>query len=268
MSERDRPVFPTLCLLFLAVSMEAHGAAPGPSASPAPTAVAGPVPVHISGIKMMGPEQVLLLLADETEERAVPISVGRDQGIAIYLGRMKADTPRPMTHDLLANILTVLGAVIERVTVTDLKSDVYFAEISLKAAGKVHAIDARPSDAIALAVRTDAPMFAAPSLLKPVDVPGKPDSTIHADRRLGLTVQELDQDLAESIGASGVTGVLVSSVARGGPAERAGIRRGDIVRALDGRAVVSLPAYRVAAGPVVKSLTVWRDGRETTFRTP
>jgi serine protease Do len=111
-------------------------------------------------------------------------------------------------------------------------------------------------------------MFAAPSLLKPVDVPGKPDSTIHADRRLGLTVQELDQDLAESIGASGVTGVLVSSVARGGPAERAGIKRGDIVRALDGRAVVSLPAYRVAAGPVVKSLTVWRDGRETTFKTP
>src|SRR2546425_24227 len=83
MSERDRPGFLTLCLLFLAVSTGAHGAAPAPSPSPAPTAVAGPVPVHISGIRMMGPEQVLLLLADESEEHAVPISVGREQGIAI-----------------------------------------------------------------------------------------------------------------------------------------------------------------------------------------
>jgi uncharacterized protein len=261
MLERDRPVFPALCLLFLSLAARAQGAAPGP-------ATASPVPVHILGIKAMGPEQVLLLLADETEERAVPISVGRDQGIAIYLGRMKADTPRPMTHDLLANILTVLGAAIERVTVTDLKADVYFAEISLKSDGKVHPIDARPSDAIALAVRTGAPMFAAPGLLKPFDVPGKPDTTIHTDRRLGLTVQELDPDLAESIGASGVTGVLVSSVARGGLAERAGVKRGDIVRALDGRAIAGLAAYRDAAGPGVKSLIVWRDGRESTLRTP
>jgi bifunctional DNase/RNase len=226
------------------------------------------VPVHISGIKMIGPEQVLLLLADEAESRAVPISVGREQGIAIYLGRMKADTPRPMTHDLLANILGVLGATIERITVTDLKSDVYFAEISLMAGGRIHAVDARPSDAIALAVRTGAPMFAAPGLLRSLDAPGTPDRTIHADRRLGLTVQELDPELAESIGAPGVTGVLVSSVARGGLAERAGIRRGDIVRALDGRAIPTLPAYREASASAVKSLTVWREGRESTFRTP
>jgi len=266
MFARDRPVILALCLLFSCLATGARAAAPEPAPSPAPAAAA--VPVHISGIKMIGPEQVLLLLADEKEERAVPISVGRDQGIAIYLGRMKADTPRPMTHDLLLNILSVLGAVIDRITVTDLKDDVYFAEISLKTSGRTHAIDARPSDAIALAVRTGAPMFAAPALLKPVDVPGKPDATIHADRRLGLSVQELDPDLAESIGASGVRGVLVSSVLRGGPAEKAGVKRGDIVRALDGRPIVTLAAYREAAGPAVKSLTVWREGRETTFRTP
>jgi len=270
---RNRILIPAACVLVLFSAREAVGGAkgkepvPAPTA-PAPTAPAGPVPVHISGIQMIGPEQVLLLLADEQEEKMVPISVGRDQGIAIYLGKMKTDTPRPMTHDLLANILTLLGAVIEKITVTELKNDVYFAEISLRAGGKIHPVDARPSDAIALAVRTGAPIFAAPALLKPLDSTGKPDATIHADRRLGMTLQKLDPDLAESLGADGVTGVLVSSVLQGGPAGRAGVKRGDILRAIDGRPVLTLAAYREAADAGGKSLTVWRDGREATLRTP
>ena len=264
MNARIRHAILALGALPALLAATGRPAQPGSSPSPGPTPAT--VPVHISGIQMIGPEQVLLLLADEKEERAVPISVGRDQGIAIYLGRMKADTPRPMTHDLLANILSELGAVIDKVTVTDLKNDVYYAEISLRAGGKVHAIDARPSDAIALAVRTSAPIFASPVLLKPIGGPEEPGATIHADRRLGLTVQELDPDLAESIGAGGVKGVLVSSVVRGGPAERAGLKRGDIVRAIDGRPVMTLAAYREAAGPEAKALTVWRDGRESTIR--
>ena len=263
-----RVMIPFACLLLLLSSRPATGGAQGKEPTPTPPAAPGPVPVHISGIQMIGPEQVLLFLADEAEERMVPISVGRDQGIAIYLGKMKADTPRPMTHDLLANILVALGAVIEKITVTELKNDVYFAEISLKAAGKLHPIDARPSDAIALAVRTNAPIFAATALLKPIEAIGQPDATIHADRRLGLTVQPLDPDLAESLGAGGVTGVLVSSVLQGGPAGRAGLRRGDIVRAVDGRPVLTLAAYREASDNGAKSLTVWREGRETTLRTP
>jgi bifunctional DNase/RNase len=224
--------------------------------------------VHLSGIRVIGPDQVLLLLADEAEERAVPISVGRDQGVAIYLGKMKADTPRPMTHDLLINILSAVGAVVERVTVTALKEDVYFAEITVRSDGKTHAIDARPSDAIALAVRTGAPMFAAPALLTLIHGPNDPESALHADRRLGLTVQELDPELAESIGARGVTGVLVSSVARGGPAERAGVKRADILRAVDDKPVATIAAYRAAASGAVTRLTVWREGKETVLRTP
>lgn len=268
MFRRYRLLITTACFLLIGPSRGATAATKGPAAAPAPSAAAGPVSVHISGIQTLGPEQVLLLLADEKEERLVPISVGRDQGIAIYLGKTKTDTPRPLTHDLLANILSVLGAVIDKITVTGLKNDVYFAEISLRAGGKIHPIDARPSDAIALAVRTGAPMFSAAALLKPLDAFGKPDTTLHADRRLGLTVQELDPDLAESLGASGVTGVLVSSVLRGGPAERAGVKRGDIVRAMDGKPVLTLAAFRDVADSGATSLTVWREGGETTLRTP
>jgi len=206
-------------LLALAV-LGALAARPAPAPSPSPPVSPGPatgaVPVHIAGIRPTGPDQVLLLLADEGEQRAVPIAVGRDQGVAIYLGKMKTETARPLTHDLLATILGVVGAVIEKITVTDLKNDVYFAEIALRAGGQLHSIDARPSDAIALAVRLDAPMYSVSSLLKPIGGPESPDSTMHADRRLGLTVQELDADLAESLGAVEVEGVLVASVAKGG----------------------------------------------------
>ncbi len=234
---------------------------PGPRVSPSPAA--GAVPVHIAGIQPTGPDQVLLLLADESEQRAVPIAVGRDQGIAIYLGKTKAETTRPLTHDLLATILGVVGAVVEKITVTDLKDDVYFAEIALRAGGKLHPIDARPSDAIALAVRLNAPMYSVATLLRPIGGPESPGTTLHADTRLGLTVQELDPDLAESLGAAEVEGVLVASVAKDGRAERAGVRRGDIVQELDGHPVPRLSVYLEATGAEVKSFTVWREGRTT-----
>lgn len=261
---RGRPWWTILALLALGAPAASAARSPAPAPGPAQ----GPVPVHVAGIRQTGPDQVLLLLADESEQRAVPIGVGRDQGIAIYLGKMKAGPARPMTHDLLATILGVLGAVIEKITVTDLKADVYFAEISLRAGGKVHPIDARPSDAIALAVRLNAPMFSAPALLKPLHGPEPADTTIQADRLLGLTVQELDRDLAASLGAAEISGVLVASVAQGGPAHRAGLHRGDILEALDGRPVPHLAEFRSTSGEDVKSFTIWRDGETRTLARP
>ena len=156
------------------------GAAP-PAATPKPGTPAppevAPVPVHIAGIKMVGENQVLLLLANEAETRAVPIVVGRDPGLAIYMGRERAATPRPMTHDLLVQLLKTLKASVEKITVTELKNDTYYSEIALRAGGTAHLLDARPSDAIALAVRLDTPIFAAPALLLAPDAPRPPGVT-------------------------------------------------------------------------------------------
>ncbi len=262
-SDRGAALLVVLIVLGTTAARKNPAPTPSPTVPPAPQTTA--VPVHIAGIRATGPDQVMILLADEAEQRAVPIAIGRDQGIAIYLGKMKAETTRPLTHDLLATILGVVGAVIEKITVTELKDDVYYAEIALRSGGKVHPIDARPSDAIALAVRLGTPMYSVPSLLKPIGGPEAPESTLHADRELGLTVQELDPDLAQSLGAAEVTGVLVASVARGGRADQAGVRRGDIVQGLDGHPVAGLSAYLQATGPNVKSFTVWRDGRTTTL---
>ncbi len=150
-----------------------------------PPAAKEPVRVHIAGIQMVGPEQVVLFLADEKEERAVPMAVGRDQGVAIYLGKERAQTPRPMTHDLVVEILKALGAGVDRVTVTEVRQETYYAEIALRSGKSVQPIDARPSDAIALAVRLDAPIFAAPDLLRPLSAAGRPATTAEIDRRLG-----------------------------------------------------------------------------------
>ena len=267
MSRPDRPrgraPLAVLSILFLVSATTYRAQEPPPSPGPPGGAVA----VHVAGLRQAGNEQVLLILADEGERRFVPIAVGRDQGIAIYLGKTKTETPRPMTHDLLADILKVLGAVVDRITVTSLKADTYFAEIALRAGGKVHPIDARPSDAIALAVRMDAPMFSAASLLKPLDGAAH-DPAIHAEKRLGLTVQELDGDLAASLGAEAVRGVLVASVLKGGVAERAGLRRGDILQALDGVPVPHLAEFKGGGGREVRSFTIWRDGETKTIATP
>lgn len=245
----------------------AAGAAAVLLAALAPAGAAdAPVAVHIAGIRMVGPEQVMLLLADASEERALPIAIGREQGIAIYLGREKAPTPRPMTHDLLVTLLKTVGASIERITVTALKQDTYYAEIAVRAGDRLHAVDARPSDAIALAVRLDTPIFAAPDLLRPIDAPGLPGNPTTASRRLGMTVQELDPDLAEFLGAAEVRGLLVASVAAGGPAGRAGVRRGDILAAIDGRPLRDLEAWRAARESIDgKRFTVWREGRTVTL---
>jgi len=237
------------------------------SSAPADDEVA--VPVHLAGIHLVGPDQVMLLLADTSEDRALPISVGRDQGMAIYLGREKAATPRPMTHDLLVMVLKTLEAEILRVTVTALRKDTYFAEISLQSGGRRHTIDARPSDAIALAVRLEAPIYSAPRLLRPIGTLGRRDPTTRGDSRLGIRVQDLDTDLAEFLGAAGVQGVLVASVLQGGPAARAGLRRGDIIRSLDGVVIGTMAAYRAATdGGNPRKVAIWREGRGLVLELP
>lgn len=229
-----------------------------------------PVLVHLAGVRMVGPEQALLVLADEDETRAVPIAVGKDQGLAIYLGQEKTPTPRPMTHDLMVQILATLGADVEKVIITELREGTFYAEIVLRKGRKEHRIDARPSDAIALAVRLDAPILASPDLLTAIGEDGTPADTVEDGRRFGISVQELSPDLAEYLGATGVPGVLVASVAEESPADVAGLRRGDILLQLDGRPTEDLETYlrAVAMASRYPSFDVWRDGEQLTLVRP
>ncbi len=96
----------------------------------------------------------------------LPIWVGVYEANAIALEIEKVTTPRPMTHDLIKNVLTGLDALVHKVVVTELKDDTFFAVIWLEKEGRVVSIDSRPSDALALALRMDCPIFVEDQVLK------------------------------------------------------------------------------------------------------
>jgi hypothetical protein len=101
----------------------------------------------------------IVILRDDQNHRLLPIVVGSNEAQAIALHLEKIIPPRPLTHDLMRNLLDSIDARIARVVVNDLRDSTYYALIALKWDGNQHDVDARPSDAIALALRLHAPIF-------------------------------------------------------------------------------------------------------------
>jgi len=101
----------------------------------------------------------IIILRDQEGQRILPIWVGVFEANAIALQIENVQTPRPMTHDLLKNVIDDLSARVERIVVTELKENTFYALIHLRTNGHTIEVDARPSDAIALALRTQSPIF-------------------------------------------------------------------------------------------------------------
>lgn len=125
------------------------------------------VPMSIKGL-MLDPvsNSPIVVLKDENEKFFLPIWVGIFEANAIALQLENVSTPRPMTHDLLRNMISELNATVTRIVINDLRDSTFFAQIGLITGGKTLELDARPSDAIALALRTEAPIFVAQSVLE------------------------------------------------------------------------------------------------------
>jgi len=125
------------------------------------------VEMELVGIELEQPPNIpcLLLREAEGDGRILPIFIGGPEATAIAFALEQVETPRPMTHDLMKDLLDELGARIERVVVTELRDATFYAEIVLSMAGSVHSVSSRPSDAVALAVRYGAPVFAEEGVL-------------------------------------------------------------------------------------------------------
>lgn len=108
----------------------------------------------------------IVVLKDEDEKRLLPIWIGVMEAGAIAAALENVQPPRPMTHDLYANILKELGVKVLRVEVTKIENNTFYAEITLSYATRILDIDARPSDAIALALRTTTPIHVADDVVK------------------------------------------------------------------------------------------------------
>jgi bifunctional DNase/RNase len=125
------------------------------------------VEMELVGIEMERPPNIPCLVLREAQGagRVLPIFIGGPEATAIAFALEEVETPRPMTHDLMKDLLDEVGVRLERVTVTELREATFYAEIVLSSAGTVHSVSARPSDAVALAVRYGAPVFAEEGVL-------------------------------------------------------------------------------------------------------
>lgn len=125
------------------------------------------VEMELLGVQVEMPSNSPLMLLKETEEpgRVLPVVIDTPEAQAIYRGIERIRMARPLTHDLMRLLLEEVGATVVRVTVTELRERTFFAEIELEVAGTTRVVSARPSDAVALAVRTDTPIFATEEVL-------------------------------------------------------------------------------------------------------
>ena len=111
-------------------------------------------------------KQPIVLLKTADGNKFLPIWIGHPEAAAILMRLQGAATPRPMTHDLVTDILSQLQAQVVRITVTELRENTFYAEITVQQDGSEIQIDSRPSDAIALAIRAEAPIFVADDVIE------------------------------------------------------------------------------------------------------
>ncbi|NNN19740.1 MAG: bifunctional nuclease family protein [Acidimicrobiaceae bacterium] len=137
---------------------------------------------------------VLLLQELNKPKRTLPIFIGAPEATAIALAIQEIDTPRPMTHDLLKNVIDELDSRLVRVTITELRESTYYAELTVTRGNKTYSISSRPSDAIALAIRVPAPIYVADDLL---ESEGVSSEILDEDRENTLDEQTPEQLVGE-----------------------------------------------------------------------
>ncbi len=210
----------------------------------------------------------VVLLEATHDKQLMPIWIDVPEARSIALGLEHVDTPRPLTHDLIRNILQGLGATLQRITITDLKNNTYFATLTLKLKGQDFQIDSRPSDAIAVALRMKAPIYASSKVLAKAKLLPSPEKSGDSLRTtLGIHVQDLTSDLASLLDLQVKRGALVADVEPASPASEAGIKRGDIIVKVNEKAVQKaedLETYlQGVRSPAQLKIEVIRQGKPT-----
>ena len=124
------------------------------------------VEMKIRGLMLDPVTNTPIVILKDSGDTVLPIWVGVYEANAIALEIEKVSTPRPMTHDLIKNVLAGLDAQVHKVVVTELKEDTFYAVIWMEREGRIISVDSRPSDALALALRVDCPIFVEDEVLK------------------------------------------------------------------------------------------------------
>ncbi len=187
----------------------------------------------------------VVILVGKEVKKALPIFIGTGEAGAIARGMNDIETARPMTHDLIKGILDGLETRVERVVITDLRDNIFFAQIVLSGPKEEKIIDSRPSDAIALAIRMGSPIFVSADVMErsaSADLTGwvVEEGLI---KNFGFRIQNVSSELLEAMGTETEDGVLVSHVEGDSPAEKGGLLRGDIILSLQGKDVSDVEQF-------------------------
>lgn len=133
----------------------------------------------------------VVILQEKDGERVLPIWIGPGEASAIAMQLAGMNFSRPLTHDLLVSVIRGLGGALQRVLITEVVDNTYYAELIIEREGEVISIDARPSDSIAVALRMDAEIFAADDLLEVASIDIAEDATVDP----ALTEEEAEEGM-------------------------------------------------------------------------
>jgi bifunctional DNase/RNase len=189
----------------------------------------------------------VVVLQDKAGQKALPIWVGSSEAQAIAMEIQGVSGPRPFTHDLMKRIVEELGGNLVQIVIDDLRGHTYYATIHLLAGSDRIRIDSRPSDAIALALRFRKPILVNAALLASegvIDLTAVKPS-VDVAQLWGLTLQDVNEELAELFELGEAHGVLVSNVGRGAAA--ASVERGDVITEMNGEALHRLAELKSRA---------------------
>jgi bifunctional DNase/RNase len=156
------------------------------------------IELNLVGVRVEVPsQQPIVLLRETSGERYLPIWIGAVEATAIAFAQQGVVTPRPMTHDLLKDILEEIGVHVERIVITELREGTYYATIQMSRNGSRYEVSSRPSDAIALAVRVNVPIFANEDVLTEASIVIKDDEEQEVEKFREFLDQVTPEDFAE-----------------------------------------------------------------------
>jgi bifunctional DNase/RNase len=161
------------------------------------------VPLELVGVRIQFPSnQPIVLLREQNGTRYLPIWIGAVEATAIAYALEGVTTARPMTHDLLKSTTEALGAEVDRVVVTEMRDSIYYADLILTRPDGEVVISSRPSDAIALAARTGAALFASPEVLDDAGVEIKDEDEEEEIEKFREFLDDISPDDFEDTGQS------------------------------------------------------------------
>lgn len=204
-------------------------------------------------------EKPVVILSDGNGEQALMIWIDYFEARAIYMERQGVDFKRPLTHDLLERLIQKTHSKIDKVIITHIEENTYYAVIELDIDGSSVRIDARPSDSIVMALKFKAPIFVSKKLFKEMAV--ALEEQLDMSEKYGLSIQNLTPDLSEYFSFASTTGVLVTDVRNGSGAEKDAVKNGDIFVSIEDQGVEDIISFRknLVQGQVPLKAKIFRN---------